>query len=60
MAWPAFPGKGALSVCFSALLTLGCGDTVHTQPKLTPVEGEPVGECAAVLRTYDEGATRAT
>jgi hypothetical protein len=42
------------------LFTLGCGPTddgkPHVQPAVTPVEGEPTGECSAVLRSY-EGAT---
>lgn len=58
MACRAFAGKFALG--FSALLALGCGDEVHTQPRVTPVEGEPVGECAAVLRTYDRAKATAT
>ena len=59
MAWRAFAGKCARSLCFSALWALSCGGPdgeVHPQPKVKPVEGKPVGECGAVLRTY-EGAT---
>jgi len=59
--WPQNTGltaAGALAA--SLLLTLGCGPTddgkPHRQAPLTPVEGQPIGACSAVLRSY-EGAT---
>jgi hypothetical protein len=48
---------GTLSL--SLFLALGCGPAddgkPHPQPAVTPVEGEPVGDCSAILRSY-EGA----
>ena len=46
----------AASLCLSLLLAFGCGDGRHVQPPLALVEGEPMGSCSAVLRSY-EGAT---
>lgn len=51
---------GAHALWLSLFLALGCGPTddgkPHPQPAVTPVEGEPMGDCSAVLRSY-EGAT---
>jgi hypothetical protein len=41
----------------SLLCALACAPTddgkPHQQPSVTPVEGEPIGECSAVLRSYE-------
>jgi hypothetical protein len=40
----------------SLLCALGCSSEddgqPHRQPTVTPVEGEPIGDCSAVLRSY--------
>ncbi len=51
---------GARALSLSLLLAIGCGPKddgkPHPQPAVTPLEGEPMGECSATLRSY-EGAT---
>jgi len=58
MSWRSVAGAPALGL--SLCLALGCGPTddgkPHPQPAVTPVEGEPTGDCSSVLRSY-EGAT---
>lgn len=61
--WPQHaPRAGSRALGLSLLLALGCGPTddgkPHRQAALTPVESEPMGDCAAVLRSY-HGATAA-
>jgi len=51
---------GVAAIGSSLLLALGCGPTddgkPHRQPALRAIEGDPIGDCGAVLRSY-EGAT---
>jgi hypothetical protein len=60
-----FPRSGwwrvAAPVSFSLFLGVGvgCGDHdsgTHRQAPVTPVESEPIGDCAAVLRSYSGGS----
>jgi hypothetical protein len=51
-----FTGRLGLGVLW---LLAGCGDDKHSQAPLAPVaESEPVGDCSAIVRSY-EGASAA-